>query len=116
MQGQIVAIVAADSEDRAEDAVDVIDLEYVDLPSVADIATARSREAPDLREGKGSLLEFPSDHPNYRPLASGIWRTAMWKRVSLSQRSCVNSPNISAAVALFRCSPSAKSPPGTGTA
>ena len=74
MQGQIVAIVAADSEDRAEDAVEAIEIEYTDLPSVGDIATAQAEDAPDLREGKGNLLQFPPNNPNYHPSASGVWR------------------------------------------
>ena len=35
MQNDIVAIVVADSEDLAEDAVEAIEVEYIDLPSVA---------------------------------------------------------------------------------
>src|SRR6202163_4520612 len=42
LQGEIVAMVAAETEDQAEDAVEVIVVDYLDLPSVADIATAES--------------------------------------------------------------------------
>ncbi|HEY7302235.1 MAG TPA: xanthine dehydrogenase family protein molybdopterin-binding subunit [Xanthobacteraceae bacterium] len=74
MQGEIVAIVAADTEDRAEDAVEAIEIEYSDLPSIASIATAEAADAPDLREGKGNLLQPAPNHPNYHPQASGVWR------------------------------------------
>ena len=74
MQGEIVAIVAAESEDRAEDAVEAIAVEYADLPSIASIAEAESADAPDLREGKGNLLQLPPNSPNHDPKASGVWR------------------------------------------
>jgi CO/xanthine dehydrogenase Mo-binding subunit len=74
MQGEVVAIVAAESEDLAEDAVDAIEIEYADLPSIGDLATAQSEDAPDLREGKGNLLQPAPNHPNYHPGASGVWR------------------------------------------
>jgi CO/xanthine dehydrogenase Mo-binding subunit len=74
MQGEIVAIVAADTEDRAEDAVEAIAIEYADLPSIGSIATAQAADAPDLREGKGNLLQPAPNHPNYHPQASGWWR------------------------------------------
>jgi len=73
MQGEIVAIVAAESEDLAEDAVEAIEIEYADLPSIGSLATAQSRDAPDLREGKGNLLQPAPAHPNYHPRASGMW-------------------------------------------
>jgi CO/xanthine dehydrogenase Mo-binding subunit len=74
MQGDIVAIVAADSEDRAEDAVDAIEVEYKTLPFVASLAAAESEDAPDLREGKGNLLQVAPNHPNYDPHATAVWR------------------------------------------
>ena len=74
MQGDIVAIVAAESEDLAEDAVEAIAVDYLDLPSVPNLVTAESDDAPDLREGKGNLLQLPRNNPNYHPQASGVWR------------------------------------------
>ncbi len=73
LQGEIVAMVAAETENQAEDAVEAIAVDYLDLPSVADIATAESGGAPDIREGKGNLLQLPKDSPNYHPTASGRW-------------------------------------------
>jgi CO/xanthine dehydrogenase Mo-binding subunit len=73
LQGEIVAIAAAESEDQAEDAVEAIAVDYLELPSVPDLATAESDDAPDLREGKGNLLQFPESHPNHDPKASARW-------------------------------------------
>jgi CO/xanthine dehydrogenase Mo-binding subunit len=74
MQGEIVAIVAAESEDLAEDAIEAIEIEYADLPAVGNLAAAEAEDAPDLREGKGNLLQPGPDHPNYHPQASAAWR------------------------------------------
>jgi len=74
MQGEIVAIVAAASEDQAEDAVEAIEVAFTDLPSVPDLATAESGDAPDLREGRGNLLQIAPGQPNHDPKASGAWR------------------------------------------
>jgi len=74
VQGDIVAIVAADTEDQAEDAVEAIAVEFADLPSVPDLVTAESEGAPDLREGRGNLLQIAANQPNHDPKASGVWR------------------------------------------
>jgi xanthine dehydrogenase molybdenum-binding subunit len=74
MQNDVVAIVVADSEDQAEDAVEAIEVEYVDHPFVGNLAAAEAEDAPDLREGKGNLLQVGRDHPNYHPKASAVWR------------------------------------------
>jgi xanthine dehydrogenase molybdenum-binding subunit len=74
LQGEIVAIVAAETEDQAEDAAEAIVVDYVDLPSVTTLANAESENAPDIREGKGNLLQLPANSPNHHPTASGVWR------------------------------------------
>src|SRR5205807_5119818 len=66
LQGEIVAIVAAESEDQAEDAVEAIVVDYLDLPSIPDLATAESEGATDIREGKGNLLQMRADSPNHQ--------------------------------------------------
>ena len=71
LQGEIVAIVAAETEDQAEDAVEAIAIDYLDLPSVHDLATAESEDAPDIREGKGNLLQMPAEQPQPSADASG---------------------------------------------
>jgi len=74
MQGEVIAIVAADSEDQAEDAVEAIEIDYADLPSIGNLAAAQADGAPDLREGRGNLLQPAPNHPNYHPGASAVWR------------------------------------------
>jgi CO/xanthine dehydrogenase Mo-binding subunit len=56
MQGAVVAVVAADTEDLAEDAIAAIDLEYEVLPSVATLQQLMAPNAPDVRGGKGNLV------------------------------------------------------------
>ncbi len=66
LQGEVVAIVAAETEDLAEDAADAIDVEYDVLPFASTLKDAMSAAAPDLREGKGNLLRVaksPEEFP-----------------------------------------------------
>jgi CO/xanthine dehydrogenase Mo-binding subunit len=74
LQGDIIAIVTAETENQAEDAVEAILIDFIDLPSVTTIANAESPDAPDIREGKGNLLQLPKNSPNHHPTASGVWR------------------------------------------
>jgi xanthine dehydrogenase molybdenum-binding subunit len=74
LQGEIVAIVAAETENQAEDAVEAIIVDYLHLPSVTTIANAEADNAPDIREGKGNLLKLPPGSPNHHPNASAVWR------------------------------------------
>jgi len=73
LQGDIVAIVAAETEDQAEDAIEAILVDYVDLPAIATIANVEADNAPDIREGKGNLLRLPERSPAHHPTASGYW-------------------------------------------
>jgi xanthine dehydrogenase molybdenum-binding subunit len=73
LQGDIVALVAAETEDLAEDAVESTVVDFLDLPSVPDLVTAESDDAPDLREGKGNLLQLRANNPNHDPKASARW-------------------------------------------
>src|SRR5437763_2542146 len=74
LQGDIVAIVAAETENQAEDAVEAIKVDYVDLPSVTTLANAEADGAPDIRERKGNLLQLPANSPYHDPKAIGVWR------------------------------------------
>ena len=51
-QGEIVAMVAADTEDLAEDAAAMIEAEYEVLPSASTIEQIMASDAPDLRNGR----------------------------------------------------------------
>ena len=50
-QGELVAMVAADSEDLAEDAAELIEVDYEVLPSAATIEEIMAPNAPELRGG-----------------------------------------------------------------
>jgi CO/xanthine dehydrogenase Mo-binding subunit len=60
--GEIVALVAAETEDLAEDALDGIKVDYEVLPAVSTVAQAMSPNAPDLRKGKGNLILINADN------------------------------------------------------
>ncbi len=67
LQGEVVAIVAAETEDLAQDAVDAIQVEYDVLPFASTLKDAMAANAPDLGGGKGNLLRHansPKDFPN----------------------------------------------------
>jgi CO/xanthine dehydrogenase Mo-binding subunit len=69
-QGEVVAMVAADTEDLAEDAVETIRAEYEVLPFASMIKDVMSPDAPDLREGKGNLTLMPESSLHYSPTAT----------------------------------------------
>ena len=56
LQGEAVAIVAAETEDLAEDAIAAIKVEYEVLPFVSTLKEVMAPGAPDLRGGKGNLI------------------------------------------------------------
>jgi CO/xanthine dehydrogenase Mo-binding subunit/aerobic-type carbon monoxide dehydrogenase small subunit (CoxS/CutS family) len=67
LQGEVVAIVAAETEDLAQDAVDAIQVEYEVLPFASTLKDVMAADAPDLRGGKGNLLRHansPKQFPN----------------------------------------------------
>ena len=56
--GEVVAIVAAEAEDMAEDALDAIEVEYDVQPFASTIEQVMKPGAPDLRGGKGNLVKM----------------------------------------------------------
>jgi len=56
LQGEVVAIVAAETEDLADDAIKAIGVEYEVLPFVSTLKEVMAPGAPDLRGGKGNLI------------------------------------------------------------
>src|SRR3989338_664731 len=73
-QGDTVAIVAADTEDLAEDAVGAIEVEYEVLPFATTLAQVMSPNAPDLRprRGRRNLVLLPENDPHYDPNATWV--------------------------------------------
>jgi xanthine dehydrogenase YagR molybdenum-binding subunit len=67
LQGETVAIVAADTEDLAQDAADAIKVEYEVLPFASLLKDSMAADAPDLGHGKGNLIRHsfsPQDRPD----------------------------------------------------
>ena len=67
LQGEVVAIVVADTEDHANDACEAIKVDYEILPFVSTIRDAMAPDATDLRGGRGNLIRgpgAPKDFPN----------------------------------------------------
>jgi CO/xanthine dehydrogenase Mo-binding subunit/aerobic-type carbon monoxide dehydrogenase small subunit (CoxS/CutS family) len=67
LQGEAVAIVAAHTEDLAEDAAAAIQVEYEVLPFASTLKDTMASDAADLRGGKGNLLrhrDSPAKFPN----------------------------------------------------
>ncbi len=71
-QGEVVAIVAAETEDLAEDAVEAIEVEYETLPFASTVEQAMSPDAPDLRRGRGNLIRLAPNNPHYDPNATWV--------------------------------------------
>jgi CO/xanthine dehydrogenase Mo-binding subunit len=61
-QGEIVAMVAADTEDLAEDAAAAIEVEYDVLPYATSLAQIMAPDAPDLRGGRGNAIRQLSQY------------------------------------------------------
>ena len=59
LQGEAVAIVAAETEDLAQDACDAIKVDYDVLPFASTLKDTMAPNAPDLGHGKGNLIRHP---------------------------------------------------------
>ncbi|HWF10857.1 MAG TPA: molybdopterin-dependent oxidoreductase [Bryobacteraceae bacterium] len=64
LQGDPVAIVAAKTEDLAQDAADAIRVDYEVLPFASLLKDAMAPNAPDLGHGKGNLLRQQNSPAN----------------------------------------------------
>jgi len=69
LQGEVVAIVAAEAEDLAEDAASAIRVDYEVLPFASTLKDTMAPDAPDLGHGKGNLIRHP-DSPKDFPHAT----------------------------------------------
>ncbi|HEV2202707.1 MAG TPA: molybdopterin cofactor-binding domain-containing protein [Bryobacteraceae bacterium] len=56
LQGEVVAMVVADTEDLAQDAADAIKVDYDVLPFASLLKDTMAANAPDLGHGKGNLI------------------------------------------------------------
>ena len=71
MKGQALAIVAAETEDLAEDAVAAIEVDYEVLPFVATLEQSMAPGSPVIRRN-GNLMHLATDHPEYSPESTSI--------------------------------------------
>ncbi len=72
-EGDIVALVVAESEHQAEDAIDAIKVDYETLPHVVSVEQALSPDAVKLRP-EGNLLQTQKEDPAYCPGATAKWQ------------------------------------------
>lgn len=73
-QGDIVAFVAAETEDMAEDAVEAIEVKYEVLPFASTLEQVMAPNAPDMhvRRGKKNLILQQPGVPHYDPDATWV--------------------------------------------
>src|SRR6266849_2409150 len=67
LQGEVAAIVVAETEDLAQDATDAIKVTYEVLPFASMLKDSMAADAPDLGHGKGNLIRHsfsPQDLPH----------------------------------------------------
>ncbi len=76
-QGDIVAMVAAQSEDLAEDAVEAIKVEYEQLPFASTIAQAMAPNAPQIRPGRSNRVT--DDRGKYGDVEKGFTQSDVVK-------------------------------------
>jgi CO/xanthine dehydrogenase Mo-binding subunit/aerobic-type carbon monoxide dehydrogenase small subunit (CoxS/CutS family) len=65
LQGEVVAIVAAETEDLAEDAASAIQVDYEVLPFASTLKDTMAADAPDLGHGKGNLIRHPASPKDF---------------------------------------------------
>ena len=70
LQGEVVAMVAAETEDLAQDAVDAIQVEYDVLPFASTLEASMAPNAADLNNGKGNMLRSANSPVK---LANATW-------------------------------------------
>ena len=85
--GEAVAMVVADNATLAEDARDLIDVEYRDLPAVADFDAAVHPGAPQLHEDVPGNLAFEYESGDEQAVAAAFARARYVSKVTMeSQR------------------------------
>ncbi|MFN2645091.1 MAG: xanthine dehydrogenase family protein molybdopterin-binding subunit [Burkholderiales bacterium] len=90
--GQEVALVVATSPAAAQDAVELIEVDYEELPVVIDGAQALARGAPLLHENVAGNLAFDYDYGNEAAAAEAIAKAAHVTRLTLASQRIVGNP------------------------
>ena len=85
LQGEVAAIVVAETEDLAQDAADAIKVTYDVLPFASLLKDSMAANAPDLGHGQGNLhppfFSSPTDLPNV------TWGGKAWRHRNRIRRS-----------------------------
>ena len=83
--GDKVAVVAAESPDIAEEAIDLIDIAYEELPAVFDAVEASKPSAPVVHDKFDSYKRGPidlwhKDYPATEPVSSNLFSRMTWAK------------------------------------
>jgi len=90
--GQEVALVVADSPQRAQDLAEAIEIEYRDLPVVVDAEEALAPGAPQLHDGIPGNLAFDYEYGNERATAGALAGAAHVTRLTLDSTRVAGTP------------------------
>jgi carbon-monoxide dehydrogenase large subunit len=101
--GQEVALVVATSPAAAQDAVELIELDYRELPAVVDGAAALAAEAPQLHESVAGNVAFDYEYGSEAAANEAFAKAAHVTRLTLDSTRVVGNPmEPKAAVAVYR--------------
>ena len=116
LQGEVVALVAAETEDLAQDAADAIKVEYEVLRFASTLKEAMAADAPDLGgSGKSQSATDTRIRRRISRTPRGPISAATSRKASRKRMSSRNSRTVSPAGFRCRCSRAAASPNGTAT-
>jgi aerobic carbon-monoxide dehydrogenase large subunit len=90
--GQEIALVVAESAAAAQDATELIEIEYQELPVVVDGAQALAPGAPLLHGSVPGNLAFDYDYGNEAAAAEAIEKAAHVTRLTLASQRIVGNP------------------------
>ena len=90
--GQEVALVVATTAAAAQDAVDLLEPQYEDLPVVVDGAQALAAGAPLLHESVPANLAFDYEYGNEAAAAEALAKAAHITRLTLASQRIVGNP------------------------
>ncbi len=100
--GDLVAMVVAESAAVARDAADLIDIDYEDLPAIADLEAAAAPEAPVIWEENGSNILLDWEIGDQAAVEAAFARAAHITRLKLlNNRVVVNAIEPRAAIGRY---------------
>ncbi len=90
--GQEVALVVAESASEAQDAAEKIEIEYEELPAVADVRDAMAAGAPQLHASAPGNLAFDFEYGNEAAVGEALSRAKHVTRLTLDSQRLVGNP------------------------